>query len=64
MVTNTVHFAEIRFRRIKTMIFEQDAIDEITARLEAKMREIAREEIKQVEDSRPVVVEKESNKRK
>ena len=46
------------------MIFEQDAIDEITARLEAKMREIAREEIKQVEDSRPVVVEKESNKRK
>jgi hypothetical protein len=46
------------------MIFEQDAIDEIASRLESRMREIAQEEIKQVEDSRPVVVEKESNKRK
>ncbi len=39
------------------MIFEQDAIDEIAARLEARTREIAQEEIKKVEDSRPAIIE-------
>jgi hypothetical protein len=46
------------------MIFEQDAIDEITARLEARMKEIAQDVVKKIEDSRPVILEKESNKRK